>query len=230
MMKKIAALAMAAALTFSCIPAEAESLSGVDVNEDGRINVTDLSLFAAYLKGIRALYTDVIEKCDLNGDGVRNVTDLSIMAAYVKGGVKGPSDKELADELARLVNKERRERGISPYIYSPELSGAASRRAEEISRCYDHTRPNGSNCFSVLGEFGITPPDEGGQYASENICYGQSTSSLAFSAFMDSQYHRDSMLDPYKTYMGIGFYRASDGTCYWVQLFVNGNGMSGSEV
>ncbi|MBQ8965906.1 glycosyl hydrolase [Ruminococcus sp.] len=54
-----------------------------DVNLDGDVNVTDVSMTAAHVKGIRALADDSL--ADVNGDGDVNVTDLSAIAAHVKG-------------------------------------------------------------------------------------------------------------------------------------------------
>ena len=248
MLKKLTAFAAALVMAASCITASCLSAScltanaytttagkykGIDLNGDGKINAGDIVKLAAYIKGIRTLPADLVPKADLNGDGRVNAVDIVILAAHINGGHenKQKTVQELADEHAVIVNQERRDRGISGYVYSPELSAAAMRRAEEISRVFDHARPDGRSCFTVLDEFGITPPTNfSGQYAAENICYGCGTGRTAADAFLDSEYHRRSMLDPNLTYMGIGVYRASDGTVYWVQLFASGGGMSGSEV
>ncbi|MBQ8966161.1 leucine-rich repeat protein [Ruminococcus sp.] len=56
-----------------------------DVNGDGEVNVTDVTLTAAHVKAISALEGDRLEAADVNGDGDVNVTDLSAIAAHVKG-------------------------------------------------------------------------------------------------------------------------------------------------
>ena len=56
-----------------------------DVNADGNINVTDISLIAAHLKSIKALSDEALTRADLNGDGIVSVTDVSRLAAKVKG-------------------------------------------------------------------------------------------------------------------------------------------------
>ena len=56
-----------------------------DVNFDGDINVTDLTLTAAHVKSIRALSEKAQLPADVNKDGDINVTDLAKLAAHVKG-------------------------------------------------------------------------------------------------------------------------------------------------
>ena len=54
-----------------------------DLNHDGVVNVTDISLLAAHVKGVKKL--EFASEADLNGDGSINVTDISQLAAHVKG-------------------------------------------------------------------------------------------------------------------------------------------------
>ena len=56
-----------------------------DVNGDGCITVTDISLTAAHINGRRALSADEKKRADTNRDGAITVTDVSKIAAHVKG-------------------------------------------------------------------------------------------------------------------------------------------------
>ncbi len=57
-----------------------------DVNNDKAINVTDVTLIAAHVKGIRGLQdSKQIYRADVNNDGEVNVTDVVKVAAHVKG-------------------------------------------------------------------------------------------------------------------------------------------------
>ena len=56
-----------------------------DINGDGEINVTDISMAAAHVKGKKSLSASQIEKADVNGDGSVTVTDISLISAHVKG-------------------------------------------------------------------------------------------------------------------------------------------------
>ena len=63
---------------------EKDGLIG-DANNDGKINVTDVSKTAAHVKGIRPLDENAQKRADVNGDNKINVTDIAKIAAHVKG-------------------------------------------------------------------------------------------------------------------------------------------------
>ena len=63
-------------------PDKPKTLLG-DLNGDGSINVADISLLAAHVKGVKELKDE--ELGDINGDGSINVADISKVAAHVKG-------------------------------------------------------------------------------------------------------------------------------------------------
>lgn len=57
-----------------------------DINRDGNINVADLNILAAHVKGIKPILEDeAYYIADINADGERNVTDTALLAAYIKG-------------------------------------------------------------------------------------------------------------------------------------------------
>ena len=56
-----------------------------DVDGSGEINVTDISLIAAHIKGIKPLDPAALKRADVNNDGDVNVTDISTLAAHIKG-------------------------------------------------------------------------------------------------------------------------------------------------
>ena len=82
-MKKTAAISavIMAVTTFCGIGAFADAAG--DVNGDGFVNVTDVSIISAYIKGIKTL--ENTEQADINEDGRVYISDISIIAAKVKG-------------------------------------------------------------------------------------------------------------------------------------------------
>ena len=54
-----------------------------DISGDGVVNVSDISMLAAQVKGLKIM-SDT-SAADLNGDGTVNVSDISLLAAHVKG-------------------------------------------------------------------------------------------------------------------------------------------------
>lgn len=113
----------------------------------------------------------------------------------------------LADEVARQVNMERARRGLGALRVSAELNRAARIRANEITRKFSHTRPDGTPWRTVSGA----------AYG-ENIAMGQRTADKVMAAWMTSSGHRANILRP--SYGSIGVCAVvSGGVTYWVQLF-----------
>ena len=56
-----------------------------DPNGDNEINVTDIAVTAAHIKGIKALDESAVKAADVNGDTEVNVTDIAMIAAHIKG-------------------------------------------------------------------------------------------------------------------------------------------------
>ena len=60
-----------------------DDLQTGDINHDGKVDVTDISLAAALVKGIKTPKDKTA--ADVNGDGKVNITDISLIAAHIKG-------------------------------------------------------------------------------------------------------------------------------------------------
>ncbi len=118
-------------------------------------------------------------------------------------------------EVLRLVNIERAKAGLPAFTTTQPLTSAADKRAKEITSAFSHTRPNGSNFFTVLREYGVPFRTSG-----ENIAYGQKTPQQVVSTWMGSPGHRRNILNPRFTKIGIGFAQ-SKGRNYWTQEFTN---------
>lgn len=62
---------------------------------------------------------------------------------------------KMADDVVKLVNKERKKAGLKPLKTSKAGNNAAQLRAVEIEKSFSHNRPDGSSCFTVADEFKI---------------------------------------------------------------------------
>lgn len=121
------------------------------------------------------------------------------------------------DEVIRLVNEERAKEGLQPLTKSNDLCKAAGIRAEEIVNLFDHTRPDGRDCFTVLDDYNIRYMAVG-----ENIAAGQSNPSGVMYAWMNSSGHRSNILSDSFGQIGIEFIKGKgDYGTYWVQIFTN---------
>ena len=103
---------------------------------------------------------------------------------------------------------------LKPLEYDYGLEQVAMQRAAECAVHYDHTRPDGTSCFTVYPSAGC----------GENIAAGYRTTKAVFTAWQEDdepfggQGHRRNMLSRSLGYIGIGCVYA-DGTYYWCQAF-----------
>ena len=129
--------------------------------------------------------------------------------------------EEYAREVAILVNRERRAKGLSPLKLSDKLSEVAILRAKETETLFSHTRPNGTSCFTAMDEAEIDY-----YYAGENIAYGQKTPEAVMNAWMNSEGHRNNILSETPNYLGVGV-TYNNNRFYWVQLFASSGNLNG---
>ncbi len=121
-------------------------------------------------------------------------------------------------QVVALMNQERANAGVGGISQNASLDAVAQIRAQEIAQSFSHTRPNGTSCFTVLGENGIAY-----NYAGENIAAGYGDPASVMSGWMNSPGHRANILDGSFGQVGIGYYtdpNSGYGT-YWVQIFTN---------
>lgn len=124
-------------------------------------------------------------------------------------------EEQFAAEVVELVNKERAAYGLAPLTVAADLSKAAQKRSEEIVASFDHTRPDGSSCFTVLDEYDI----EWG-YCGENIAAGQRSPEAVVESWMNSSGHRANILNENFKNIGVGCTFTSSGyKVYWTQVF-----------
>lgn len=124
----------------------------------------------------------------------------------------------------KLINKERKKAGLDPLKIDSKLNAAAMQRAAECAVYFSHTRPSGEDCFSVLSEYGVSA-----SYIGENISAGQDSAASVMESWMDSDDHRDNILNENYTAVGLGCYLQYGGVPCWVQIFTDGSGDSAAQ-
>lgn len=129
--------------------------------------------------------------------------------------------EEYEKEVVRLVNIERKKAGVGELVMTDELSQAAGARAEELITLFSHTRPDGSNCFTIFEKYGVTYTRNGCDGAGENISGGRVTPEEVVQAWMNSPGHKENMLNPNFKKIGVGFSIGGKYKYNWVQLFTN---------
>ena len=117
------------------------------------------------------------------------------------------SDNNLANEIIRQVNRERRAVGLSELIIDPALSQAAYIRAAEITKTFSHTRPDGSSWRTASSSA-----------RGENIARGYNTPDKVMAAWLTSDGHRANIMNGNFGSIGVCVIEYN-GVFYWVQLF-----------
>ncbi len=212
------------------IPVDSETLS--NINFDGATPASTFKigqedyLVTAYVYEVPTnINVKISMRGDVTSDGKVNIYDtIDICKMILQQTVVDQSEEikqrdEFINEVFRLVNVERASAGLKPLTLDTRLCTAAQKRAVEISTQTDieHTRPNGTSCFTVLDEMNIPY-----YYAGENIAGGYLTPEAVVQGWMNSEGHRANILDPYFNKIGIGFYKKDNSTYqyYWSQFFI----------
>lgn len=68
--------------------AETPAVAG-DVNQDGKVNLTDAKLVMQHYNGVKTLDSRQKENADVNGDGKVNLTDAKLIMKYYNGEITG---------------------------------------------------------------------------------------------------------------------------------------------
>lgn len=143
---------------------------------------------------------------------------IALSPADVRAAETGLSDQEW--DVLLLTNRERINNGVAPVTTTNFLQDGCDIRAKELNVKFDHKRPNGSSCFTVLND--VQAP--GYAAAGENIAAGYPSATAVVNGWMNSPGHRQNILNPYFAHMGAGLAVFSNNSYgkYWVQLFYTG--------
>jgi uncharacterized protein YkwD len=137
--------------------------------------------------------------------------------------VEYPECQEPADgafwrsEILRLVNQERQAQGVSPVTLNDTLADEAAEYACEMIH-YDffgHTNPTTGSTLTdraaeVHYDFWII---------GENLAAGQRSPAQVMAEWMDSPCHRENIMNPAFTELGVAVRVGGDYGFYWVQEF-----------
>ncbi len=124
------------------------------------------------------------------------------------------SQAEFEQEVIRLTNLERDKHGFKPLKLDESLANVARKKSVDMAtnNYFSHDSPTYGSPFAMMESLGIKYYSAG-----ENIARGQTTPSEVVQAWMDSEGHRENILHPDFTHIGVGF--EVDGY-YWTQQFI----------
>ena len=127
------------------------------------------------------------------------------------------------NEVLALTNVERRNANLPEFTLNQNLSKAAQIQSEDlaIGDFFAHTSPTGTTLADRLAVGGYTDYATAG----ENIAAGQASAEQVVREWMESPSHRENILDPEFTELGVGYYFLENDTGeinfnnYWTQTF-----------
>jgi uncharacterized YkwD family protein len=130
-----------------------------------------------------------------------------------------PNFKSNATEqqIFLLVNQERINAGVKPLKLANDVSYVARVKSKDMQDhdYFDHTSPVYGSPFDMMDDFGLTY-----RTAGENIAAGQSTAVNVMNSWMNSEGHRNNILNPNFTEIGIGYVDGGDYGSYFTQMFM----------
>lgn len=127
-----------------------------------------------------------------------------------------PTEEE--ERLLSLINEERAKAGAPALSFSSKYYPCAELRAREITKLFEHTRPNGGDCFTVYEACGKKRP----ALSAENIatCSGcEDYVAQLHLSLMNSQAHRENILNLAYQTVSLCFARDINGVWYLAELF-----------
>ena len=125
-------------------------------------------------------------------------------------------DPEAEAAMLVLVNDERTSRGLAALTLDPRLVPIARQHSEEMFRLkyFGHQSPVNGSPFDRLASAGVSYSRAG-----ENLAYAQSLA-VAHRSLMESPGHRENILQPDFTRIGIGVISAGSYGRMFTQLFI----------
>lgn len=111
------------------------------------------------------------------------------------------------NQIASLINAERANAGLPALTVNSQLASAAQGHAADMAcnNMISHTGSDGSSSYSRILAAGFS-----GSY-SEEIIYGGGGPEAAMSWWMNDQIHRDAILNPRSSEIGVGYAYFSNG-------------------
>ncbi|MFX0559986.1 SafA/ExsA family spore coat assembly protein [Tepidibacillus infernus] len=125
--------------------------------------------------------------------------------------------KSIEHQVIQLVNQERQKAGLKPLRANWQLSRVARHKSQDMrdQHYFSHISPTYGSPFDMMRAYRISF-----SYAGENIAMGQTTAWQVMKGWMGSSGHRQNILNPNFTEIGVGYAEGGTGKYYWTQMFI----------
>ena len=126
------------------------------------------------------------------------------------GALSGTAESQAAARAAfDIVNARRQEAGLSALTWNSGLEQASAVRAVEASQFFSHTRPDGSDWWTVNSNL---------MYG-ENLAKGYASADAAVNAWLNSPTHKANIMDVEFRSGAIAIHISGNGQWFWAQEF-----------
>lgn len=127
-------------------------------------------------------------------------------------------DRSLEAQVIALMNAEREKYGMGALVEQSQITLVARQHSEDMAcnNFFDHVSPITNTVIDRVEQVEF-------EYVliGENIAAGYLTPAEVFEAWMDSETHRDNILNPDYTVVGVGYVylSGSDYGSYWTAVY-----------
>ncbi|WP_077296317.1 CAP domain-containing protein [Virgibacillus pantothenticus] len=121
---------------------------------------------------------------------------------------------QFEQEVVDLTNRERAKQGLPALKVDTELSKVAREKSRDMATngYFAHNSPTYGSPFDMMKKYGISYSTAG-----ENIAKGQRSPQEVVNAWMNSQGHRENIMNAKFTHIGVGYVQQGN---HWTQQFI----------
>jgi uncharacterized protein YkwD len=198
-----------AIVAIEALPVSSEVKAAVETSRTGRLVLAEVAAFQPQLEALTGQLGGSPLLVTRLGEDQTEHLDLP-------DGIELAPDPIAERQLFDLLNEERVQRGLDALVSDERLVPVARAHSEEMFRLkyFSHESPVTGTPFDRLKAAGITFSRAG-----ENLAYAQAVS-VAHRALMQSPGHRENILRPEFTRIGIGVINAGAYGRMVTQLFI----------
>lgn len=133
------------------------------------------------------------------------------------GTVTGAASlSDMEQQMVSLINQERTKAGLKPLVINSQLTSLARLKSQDMAdnHYFGHQSPTYGYVFDMLARYHVS-----NRGAGENLAQSSGVAQ-AMSQFMHSQTHRENILLPGWTDVGVGIVQSPSGGYLFTQIFI----------
>lgn len=152
-------------------------------------------------------------------------TPINLSEPFIMPVIEVPEGSTPTEQLFININEARRLFNLAPLTNITELNTAAQQQAVDMS-LFGHTNHTGTDGSNPADRFSLFNYDGG--YSGEATAWGFSEPRQAVEFWVNSPSHRELILNPYATDVGVGYVydTSTDNFWYWTAEFGNRYGQA----